>query len=71
MFDELDEACYLWFLQQSAKVAPVSGPIIQQKALQLFSVPYPESIEAFKASSGWLHKFCVCVSWNQSAFTTR
>ena len=37
----------------------MSGPIIQQKVLQLFSVLYLESIEAFKASSRWLHRFCV------------
>lgn len=35
------------------------GPIIKEKVLHLYSVIYPESTQAFKASSGWLHRFCV------------
>ena len=58
-FHKLDEACYIWFQQQRAKGAPVSGPLLQEKALQLFPSLYPDEDEsAFKASSGWLHKFC-------------
>ena len=58
-FHKLDEACYIWFQQQRAKGAPVSGPLLQEKALQLFPSFYPDEDEsAFKASSGWLHKFC-------------
>ena len=51
----------MWFLQQCAKGAPVARPIIQEKALHLFSVLYPEDTQAgaFKASAGWLHRLCV------------
>ena len=61
VFSELDKACYLWFLQQCAKGAPVAGPVIQEKALHLFSALYPKNTQAgvFKASTGWLHRFCV------------
>ena len=59
-FDKLDQACYLWFQHQRSKGAPVSGPLIQEKSLQLFPSLYPDKAEgSFKASSGWLHKFCV------------
>ena len=58
-FDNLDQACYLWFQQQRSKGAPVSGPVLQEKALQLFSSLHPDKGEgSFKASSGCLHKFC-------------
>ena len=37
----------------------MSGPVLQEKALQLFSSLYPDKDDgSFKASSGWLHKFC-------------
>ena len=49
---------YMWFLQQRAKGTPVSGLIIQEKTLQLFSMLYPESTQAFKTSSRQLHRFC-------------
>lgn len=57
-FDKLDKACYMWFMQQRSKGAPVSGPVLQEKALQLFPDLYPDNAESFKASSGWFHKFC-------------
>ena len=57
-FDQLDQACYLWFLQQRSKGAAVSGPTLQEKALQLFPALYPDVNPcSFKASSGWLQKF--------------
>ena len=58
-FGELDRACHLWFIHQRTKGAPVSGPLIQEKSLQLFPQLYPHlEPDSFKASSGWLHKFC-------------
>ncbi len=58
-FEDLEKACYLWFIQQRSKGAPVSGPLVQEKALQLFSGVYPDrDPESFKGSSGWFHKFC-------------
>ena len=41
-YEELDKACYIWFMQQRSRGAPVSGPLIQEKALQLFPSIYPE-----------------------------
>ena len=58
-FEKIDEACYMWFAQQRAKGALVSGPLLQEKALALFPLLYPdEEWTSFKASSGWLQKFC-------------
>jgi hypothetical protein len=58
-FEKLDQACYLWFLQQRSKGAPISGPLVKEKALQLFLQLYPDKTpDSFKASSGWLQKFC-------------
>ena len=58
-FEDLEKACYLWFMQQRARGAPVSGPLVQEKALQLFPDVYPDrDPESFKGSSGWFHKFC-------------
>ena len=57
-FAKVDQACYEWFLQQRCKGAPVSGPILQEKALQFFHQLYPDAEkESFKASTGWLTKF--------------
>ncbi|KAI6661871.1 Jerky protein homolog-like [Oopsacas minuta] len=58
-FPELDTACHIWFLQQRSKGAPISGPLLQEKSLQLFPKIYPQSdLGEFCASSGWLQKFC-------------
>ena len=58
-FEDLDKACNIWFLQQRSKGAPVSGPLLQEKALQLFPQLYlHHEVGTFKGSSGWLHKFC-------------
>ena len=58
----LDEALYLWFLQQRLLGAPISGPILCEKALQLFrqihALKDTASTEEFKASKGWLWRFC-------------
>ena len=51
-FSKVDEACYIWFLQQRSKGAAVSGPIVQQKALLLFPTLYPDlDPSSFKAST--------------------
>ena len=57
-FEALDKASYLWFMQQRSRGAPVSSPLLQEKALILFPALYPDrDATAFKASSGWLHRF--------------
>ena len=37
-FEKLDQACHVWFLQQHSNSAPLSGPLLREKALQL--TPY-------------------------------
>ena len=57
-FEELEKACYTWSMQQRSKGAPVSGPLLKEKALQLFPSNYPESsAQSFVASTGWLSNF--------------
>ena len=57
-FEELEKACYTWFMQQRSKGAPVSGPLLKEKAMQLFPSIYLESsAQSFDASSGWLSNF--------------
>ena len=34
----LDQACHVWFLQQCSNGAPLSGPLLREKALQLTSI---------------------------------
>ena len=54
-FSQLDRSCYVWFTQQRSRGAPLSGPLLQEKAQQLFPSLYPnDDPSSFKASSGWL-----------------
>ena len=41
-FEKLDEVAYMWFIQQESKGAPVSGPVLQEKALQPHIILYPD-----------------------------
>ena len=57
-YDLVDDACWKWFSQQRSKGAPVSGPLMQEKALSFFQKLYPDADpESFKASTGWLKRF--------------
>lgn len=51
-FEKTSEALFLWFLEMREKDIPVSGPILQKKALELHK-SFREG-EEFTASSGWL-----------------
>ncbi|KAK2579937.1 hypothetical protein KPH14_007617 [Odynerus spinipes] len=51
----LENAIFLWFLQQRAIGTPISGPIICEKALQLHEKMGGNT--NFKASNGWLKNF--------------
>jgi len=58
-FEKVDQACHLRFLQQRSKEAPISGPPLREKAILLFPQSCPEkAADSFKASGGWLQKFC-------------
>ena len=53
-YDDIDNATWLWFKRARALNMPVSGPYIQQKALEL-AKRYDQA--NFKASNGWLERF--------------
>jgi len=53
---QLDQALYLWFKQKRMEGVPVSGGIIQEKALELNRKLHGET--TFKASEGWKWRFC-------------
>lgn len=52
----LEEALLLWFCQAREQGFPVSGPIIQEKALSL-NLKLNSPIEKFEASKGLLSRF--------------
>lgn len=55
---KIDEALYLWFTQQRNKGVPLSGPILQQKALSLSEeLPLAEAPDTFTDSEGWLARW--------------
>lgn len=56
-FLEVSEALYLWFRQQREKGTPMSGPILQEKALQLYEKLKKDSEITFGASIGWLDRW--------------
>jgi len=53
---QLDDQVYEWFVQQRSKGIPISGPILQQKAVEI-SESFGECSGSFKGSNGWLEKF--------------
>ena len=52
----IDEILFEWFTAQRAKHIPISGPLLQEKALQIAEELGVDPGE-FKASNGWLQKF--------------
>ena len=58
--EQLDQALYLWFVQQRSVGMPISGPILCEKAKQLSEQLHAEEATTppFSASSGWLWRFC-------------
>lgn len=55
IYEKLDEATFLWFTQERQKGVPISGPLIQEKALQLNKMLNGDS--TFTASNGWLDRW--------------
>lgn len=53
--NKIDEAVFLWFAQERQKGIPISGPLIQEKALQLNELLKGEA--SFTASNGWLDRW--------------
>ena len=58
--EELEQTLFLWFKQKREDGIPISGPILQTKAWDIFKKLHPESSEQFAASNGWLWRFCQC-----------
>lgn len=52
---EIDSVLYDWYCAARQKKIPVSGPILQEKALEI--AKNLGCSEEFKASNGWLHRF--------------
>ena len=49
---------YLWFTQKRIDGVPVSGPLLCEKANLFHKKLNPGDQMSFKASSGWLWRFC-------------
>ena len=48
-FEKLNKAVYTWFIRW--KGAPVSGSLLQEKALQMFKILYPDKdADSFKVA---------------------
>lgn len=54
-YDDVDTALWDWFSRARARNIPISGPILKERALH-FAASFEQ--EGFKASNGWLQKFC-------------
>ena len=54
-FFEINDLVWSWFLKVRAAKIPLSGPLIQEAALE-FSKKLNKP--NFKASNGWLESFC-------------
>ena len=50
----IDDVVYRWFCRARANLVPISGPLIQAKALE---VAKEVNLHDFAASNGWLDKF--------------
>lgn len=55
-FDQVDEALFMWFSQERLKGTPLSGPLIQEKAIHLNKL-LNGGESSFVASSGWLDRW--------------
>ena len=54
---QLDQKVYEWFVAQRSKNIPISGPILQERARQIYQELGASITDDFKASNGWLEKF--------------
>ncbi|GFY09169.1 jerky protein homolog-like [Trichonephila clavipes] len=55
LYDKVDNALHIWFTQERQRGTPLSGPIIQEKAIQLNKLMNGDA--SFSASIGWLDRW--------------
>ena len=55
-YKKLSEALFQWFRLQRENETPVSGLILQQKALKLYKELKEDGGPGFMASNGWLSR---------------
>ena len=56
---ELDKAVYIWFRQKRMEGIPISGPMLCEKAIDLYKTLHKDAKESdFVASEGWKWRFC-------------
>ena len=53
---DLDKMLIIWFKQERSKGLPLSGPLVQAKALHYWVGLHPGE-DTFTASEGWLHRW--------------
>ncbi|XP_050545073.1 jerky protein homolog-like [Daktulosphaira vitifoliae] len=57
-FPEVEDALYLWFLQERNRHTPISGEILKEKAKYFYKrIAHKDQKDDFQASDGWLDKF--------------
>ncbi|XP_054259564.1 jerky protein homolog [Macrosteles quadrilineatus] len=52
--EQVDDALWLWFMQERRRGTPISGPILKEKAMILHKKL--EGNDTFTASDGWLSR---------------
>jgi hypothetical protein len=55
-YEKVSEALFLWFTQQREKGVPITGPLLQEKAL-VFHKEFDEGESDFTASMGWIDRW--------------
>lgn len=55
-YEKVSEALFIWFTSHRERGVPISGPLLQEKALQ-FRKEFDEGEADFSASSGWLDRW--------------
>ncbi|GFV75799.1 jerky protein homolog-like [Trichonephila clavipes] len=55
LYDKVDNALHIWFTQERQRGTPLSGPIIQEKAIQLNKLMNGDA--SFSASIRWLDRW--------------
>lgn len=56
-FEKVSEALFQWFRLQRNNGVPISGPILQEKALSFFEKLKEDGEPSFTASNGWLNRW--------------